>query len=182
MAEAAFDFLNGADLRSLPVVVQADCLRVWSRLEAKRAAAEAGLVGAFAVCGGAEADGQRSVGAWLRRFTRCTDAAARGQVAGAHRVREHCHVRSALADGAISVSYGRWIGEVAGRFSPEDQQGVEEILVEAARSGALLEDLITIAMAAMRRLRPGGLDKDEVQRHADRGVTLSKTLDGVGRL
>src|SRR5919198_3383384 len=47
MAEAAFDYLNSADLPTLPVATQAECLTSWARLEAKRAAAEAALVAAF---------------------------------------------------------------------------------------------------------------------------------------
>jgi hypothetical protein len=182
MVEAGLDFVNGADLPSSPVASQAECLRVWSRLQAKRAVAEAGLVGAFGACDGPRADGQKSLGAWIRTFTRCTDSAARGQVAASLRIRRHPHVRQALADGTLSESYGRWICGATAVFHPEDQDTVEEILVQAAVSGAVLEDLTTIATAALRKLRPGGIEKDEAQRHADRGLTLSKTLDGVGRI
>ncbi|HEV7934358.1 MAG TPA: DUF222 domain-containing protein [Actinomadura sp.] len=103
-------------------------------------------------------------------------------MAASFRIRRHPHVRAAQADGAISVSYGRWISEVTKSFYPEDQDAVEEILVQAASSGAVLEDLVAIATAALRRLRPGGIEKDEAQRHAERGLTVSKTLDGVGRV
>jgi 5-methylcytosine-specific restriction endonuclease McrA len=122
------------------------------------------------------------VAAWLARFTRCTDAAARGARAAAHRLSRHPHIEPALAAGAISASYGRWITDVLAKFPAEHRDAVEEILVKAAADGALLEDLVTIASAALRRLCPGGLERDEEQRHAERGLTLSKTLDGVGRL
>ena len=72
MAEAAFDFLNGEDLPRLPVAMQADCLLTWARLEAKRATAGASLIGAFRACDGPAADGQKSVAAWLAKFTRCS--------------------------------------------------------------------------------------------------------------
>src|ERR1700754_941641 len=182
MVEAALDFLNREDLPSLPVATQADCLRTWSRVQAKGAAVEAGLVGAFSACAGPGADGQKSMGAWLARFTRSTLSAARGQVAAAMRVRRHPHVETALADGAISVSVGRLVGNMVGAFAPEDQDAVERILVEAAVGGASVEDIVVIARAALRRLRPGGMERDEERRHSDRGLTLSKTLDGVGRI
>jgi hypothetical protein len=70
MVESALDFLNGEDLPSLPVAVQAESLKVWSRLEAKRAAVEAKLIAAFGACDGPAADGQKSTAAWLMRFTR----------------------------------------------------------------------------------------------------------------
>jgi hypothetical protein len=182
MAEAAFDYLNNADLPGLPVAVQADCLKSWARLEAKRAAAGASLIGAFYASDGPAADGQRSVAAWLTRFTRCTKAAARGQVAASHRVRERRHVGEALAAGAISESYGKWIGDAVKLFDPVDRDAIEEILVDAAVAGALEEDLTKLAAAALRRLQPGGLERDEARAHAERGLTLSKTFGEVGRL
>jgi hypothetical protein len=182
MVEAAFDFLNREDLPALPVAAQADCLRTWSRVQAKGAAVEAGLVGAFNACDGPGADGQKSTAAWLARFTHSTLSAARGQVTAAMRIRRHPHVEKALADGTISVSLGRLIGGAVGAFSPEDQDGIEQILVDAAVGGATAEDLVTIVRAAERRLCPGGIERDEARRHADRGLTLSRTLDGVGRI
>ncbi|HEY7484586.1 MAG TPA: DUF222 domain-containing protein [Streptosporangiaceae bacterium] len=182
MAEAALDFFNREDLPGLPVAVQADSLKAWSRLEAKRAAAEASLIAAFWASDGPAADGQKSMVSWLARFTRCTKAAARGQVAASFRVRDHAHVDQALAAGEISASYGRWISDVTKWFNPQDRNAVEQILVEAAAGGALIEDLEQVAAAALRRLSPGGQDHDEDRAHADRGVTLSKTFGGVGRL
>ncbi|GAA2089163.1 HNH endonuclease signature motif containing protein [Actinomadura alba] len=182
MVEAAYDFLNSDDLPSLPVTAQAECLRMWSRADAKGAAARASLLGAFNACDGPRADGQRSTGAWLTRFTRATPAAARRQASATRRLRSRPHVHAALIDGAISVSYGEWIGDAVAAFYPEDQDAVEQILVEAAVSGASVEDLANIATVALRKLRPGGTERDEAQRFTDRGLTLSKTLGGVGRL
>jgi hypothetical protein len=182
MAEAALDYLNGEDLPGLPVAVQADCLKAWSRLEAKRTVVDARLIAAFWAADGPAADGQKSMAAWLARFTRCTKAAARGQVAASYRVREHRHIAAALADGSISSSYARWIGDVCGKFDEADRDTVEQILVDAAAGGALIEDLERVATAALRRLRPSGLERDEARAHADRGLTLAKTFGGVGRL
>jgi hypothetical protein len=182
MAEAALDFLNGEDLPALPVAMQADCLKMWSRLESKRAAAGASLIGAFSACDGPAADGQKSMAAWLARFTRCTKTAARGQVAAFRRVAERRHVERALAAGAISESYGKWIGDAVKSFDPVDRDAIEEILVDAAAAGALEGDLIKVATAALRRLQPGGPERDEARAHAERGLALSKTMGGVGRL
>jgi hypothetical protein len=182
MVEAAYDFLNSDDLPSLPVELQAECLRTWSRADARGAAARADLLEAFKSCDGPRADGQRSTGAWLARFTRSTPAAARRQVSATMRLRDRPHVHAALAEGTISVSYGEWIGDAVTAFYPEDRDAVEQILVEAAASGATLDDLSRLATVALRKLRPGGTERDEAQRLADRGLTLSKTLGGVGRI
>src|SRR3954453_16508015 len=97
MTEAAFDFLNSADLAGLPGEVLAEGLRQWTRVDAKRAAAEARLTGAFDAQQGYVAQAQRSTGAWLRSFTGQTDAAARGQVASAKRHAAHRAVAEAEA-------------------------------------------------------------------------------------
>ncbi|MBC6463011.1 HNH endonuclease signature motif containing protein [Actinomadura sp. HBU206391] len=182
MAEAAFDFLNAEDVLSLPVAALAELLKHWARVTAKGTAAHAELVGAFHTGSGPQADGQRSVGAWLSWFTRCTPAAGRGQVAAAFKVRRRPHVRQALADGSLTESYGRWIAEAVERFPAEDREAVEGILVEAAVSGATLDDLVTIATVALRKLRPSGLEDEAARRQAERNLTVSKTLGGVGRI
>ncbi|WP_187245753.1 HNH endonuclease signature motif containing protein [Actinomadura alba] len=174
--------MNEEDVPSLPVATLAELLKHWARVAAKGAAAHAGLVGAFHAGSGPRADGQRSVGAWLSRFTRCTPAAGRGQVAAAFKFRRHPHVRQALADGTLTESYGRWIAEAVERFPAEDREAVEGILVEAASSGATLDDLVTIATAALRRLRPSGLEDEAARRHGERNLTVSKTLGGAGRI
>jgi hypothetical protein len=99
MVESALNFLNGEDLPSLPIAVQAESLRGWSRLEAKRAAVGARLIAAFGACDGPAADGQSRRPAWLMRFTRCTKPAAKGMVAASYRSRERSHITAALAEG-----------------------------------------------------------------------------------
>jgi hypothetical protein len=107
---------------------------------------------------------------------------AKGMVAASHRARERRHIAEALTVGTITESYGRWISDVTRRFDETDRDAVEEILVEAAAGGALIEDLEQVAIAALRRLRPGGQEREEAQTYVDRGLTLSKTFGGVGRL
>ncbi|WP_261986611.1 HNH endonuclease signature motif containing protein [Actinomadura sp. HBU206391] len=182
MVEAAWDFLNGEDLPTLPVSTQAELLQAWSRLQAKESAAYASLIGAFHAANGPAADGQRSVGAWLARFTRCTPAAGRRAVGWSLRQLGHAHVHQSLSDGQVAESVGQSITDLVKAFEPADRDTVEDILTEAARSGAELGDLVEIHNAALRRLRPNGLEDEEARRDAERNLTLSKTLGGVGRL
>ena len=99
MAETAFDFLNSTDLAGLPAEVLSEGLTQWTRVDAKRSAAEARLTGVFDAQQGYVAQAQRSTGAWLRLFAGQTDAAARGQVAAAKRHAAHRASRQ-----------GRWSG------------------------------------------------------------------------
>ncbi|GAA2109500.1 HNH endonuclease signature motif containing protein [Actinomadura alba] len=182
MVEAAWDFLNSDDLPTLPVLTQAELLHAWSRLQAKESAAYASLIGAFHSANGPAADGQRSVGAWLARFTRCTPAAGKRLVGWSLRQLRHAHVHQSLADGQVTESVGQLITDLVKEFEPADRDTIEEILTEAASSGAELDDLVEIHNAALRRLRPNGLEDEEARRDAERNLTLSKTLGGVGRL
>jgi hypothetical protein len=182
LIEAGLDFLNGADLPDLPVTTLAESLQTWSRLTAKRAAAEACLVGAFDAVDGASADAQSSTSAWLAFFTRSTAPASRGILAGARRLRRHPQVAKALAGGSISESYGRWICDSVAKFEPQDREEVEKILVDAAIGGALLEDLLALVVRMYRLLCPNGQERDEERINAERRVTLGKTFGGAGRL
>jgi hypothetical protein len=182
MAEAAFDYLNSAELAGLPTEVLSEGLQQWTRLDAKRAAAEARLTEAFDSQQGYVTQAQRSTGAWLRLFAGQTDAAARSQVASAKRHAAHRTVAEAEASGAFSESYGRWICTAVRKFPRADQPAVEKILVEAAVNGLQIEDLSMLATEIMQRIHPHGMPEDEDRIDAERGVTLGKTLGGAGRL
>lgn len=182
MIEAGLDFINREDLPGRPVAVQADALRTWITLDAKRTAAEGALVGAFDAAEGYAADGQSSTSAWLVYFTRCTGTAARQMVAGARRLRDYLHVARALAVGRIPASIGRLITDFCGKLPAENREAAERVLIDVAAAGADAADLSTLATEIYRRVYPNGLDRDEERQAADRGLTLGKTFGGVGRL
>lgn len=182
MAEAALDFFNSADLPALPVATLGESLRAWLRLDAKRAAAQARLVNAFDAVGGDRADGQSSVGAWIAFFCATTTPAGKQMVATARKIRKHVFLERALSVGVISVSYATWIMDVLRLFPCDARAAVEEILVRAARDGATVEDLSTLASEAFRRVCPDGPQMDEDRIAAERGVSVSKTFGGVGRI
>ena len=66
MLDRSLDYLNAADAASLPSAVQAEALRALERADAKRTAAQARVLAAFAGQAVYQADGQGSAGAWLR--------------------------------------------------------------------------------------------------------------------
>jgi hypothetical protein len=182
LIEAGLDFVNGADVPGLPLAVQADALRMWIMLDAKRTAAEAALVNAFDATEGYAADGQSSTSSWLSFFTRCTATAARQAVAAARRLRDHLSVARALAAGRISASVGKLIIDFCGKLPAEDQEAAEQVLTDAAGEGADAADLSLLAAEIYRRVYPNGIERDEERAAADRGLTLGKTFGGVGRL
>ena len=182
MAEVAFDYLNACDMPGLPVATQSVLLQGWARVRSKQTAAYVTLLHAFQAGGGPAADGQRSLAAWLAHFTRCTLPAGKGQSAESRRWSRRHHAHQAMVDGDIRDSYARWIADVVDKFDHLDRDTMEQILVKAAREGALLEDLVEIATAAFQKLRPGGLEDEETRRYLARGLTVSKTLGGAGRI
>ena len=101
MLDSSLDYLNAADAASLPSAVQAEALRALERADAKRTAAQARMLAAFAGQAAYEADGQGSAGAWLRWQTRVTRGAAAGAVGWARRLAAHPAVDAALAVGLI---------------------------------------------------------------------------------
>ena len=116
MLDSCLDYLNAADAASLPSAVQAEALRALERADAKRTAAQARMLAAFAGQAAYEADGQGSAGAWLRWQTRVTRGTAAGAVGWARRLAAHPAVDAALAAGELSESWARQICGWTGRL------------------------------------------------------------------
>src|SRR5260370_8923293 len=101
--------LNAADAASLAPTVQAEALRALERAGAKRTAAQARVLAAFAGQTAYEDDGQGSAGAWLRWQTRVTRGAAAGAVGWPPPIAVPPLIGVALAAGELSESWGRQI-------------------------------------------------------------------------
>ncbi|HET7019018.1 MAG TPA: hypothetical protein VFI65_34185, partial [Streptosporangiaceae bacterium] len=80
VAVEALRWLAAADVASVPVAVQAECLRELERVASVHAAARARVLSAFDAAGGYEDDGQGSPRTWLRWQTQVTGAASSGSV------------------------------------------------------------------------------------------------------
>jgi hypothetical protein len=80
MVLAGLGWLTAGDVASVPVSVQADCLRGLERAASMHAAARARVLAGFAAQRGFEADGQGSARVWLTWQTRVTAGAARAAV------------------------------------------------------------------------------------------------------
>ncbi len=176
---AGLGWLAQADLASVPVAVQADCLRALERAASLHTAARATALSAFDAAAGYEDDGQGSPRTWLRWQTQVTGAAASASVGWMRRLRAHQAIAAALRDATISTSWAREICDWTGRLPEESRDDADLILLAAAVGGAELADLAKLAEEMRRRLAPpddddGGFD--------DRQLRLQTTLGGAGRL
>jgi len=178
MLDRALDHLNTADAASLPASVQAEALRALERAEAKRTAARARVLAAFAGQAAYEDDGHGSARTWLKWQTRVTSGAAAGAVGWVRRLAAHPVIGDALAAGDLSESWARQICTWTDRL-PIDRQGdADEILAAAARGGVDLAGLAGLAQEMYERSHQGDTDGG----FGDRAVWLGTTVGGAGRL
>jgi hypothetical protein len=177
---AGLRWLACADLASVPVAVQADCLRALERAASVHTAARASVLSAFDAAAGYEDDAQRSPRTWLRWQTQVTGAAASASVAWMRRLRAHPAIAATLAGGRVSESWAREICDWTDQL-PEDNRGhADQILLAAAAGGAELADLARLAQEMRRRLAEPDEDGDDG--FEDRQIRLQTTLDCAGRL
>jgi Domain of unknown function (DUF222) len=181
MIMSGFAWLAGADMGSVPAVVQAECLRELERVRSVQTAAHAAVLGVFDAGLGYEDDGCRSARAWLMWQTRLTPGAASGAVGWMRRLRAHPAVAAALRDGAISESWAKQVCDWTDSL-PESARGdADAVLLGAAGGGAGLDDLARLAEQIRATLaRPD--DDDRPPGFDERQVRLGTTLGGAGKL
>ena len=178
---AGLGWLARADLASMPVAVQADCLRALERAGSLHTAARAAALSAFDAAAGYEDDGQGSPRTWLRWQTQVTGAGTWhwASVAWMRRLRAHPAVAAALRDTRITASWAQEICGWTDRLPEDARDNADQILPAAAAGGVELADLGRLAEEMRRWL--AGPDEDD-DGFEDRQVRLQATLDGAGRL
>jgi Domain of unknown function (DUF222)/HNH endonuclease len=179
MLDRALDYLNTADVASLPVDTQAQALRSLETAEAKHTTARAALLSAFSAGGGPEADGHGAARVWLRWQTRITRGAAAGAVAWMRRLAAHPVIEAALARGELSASWARELCAWSDRLPAAVRDDADRLLGQAAAAGADLADLGRLAEAIYQRTR--GPDEDGEDGFGDRYFHLGITFSGAGR-
>ena len=107
IAVDALAWLARADLASVPVAVQAECLRELERAVSVHTAARASVLSVFDAAAGYEDDAQGSPRTWLRWQTKVTAGAASASVGWMRRLRAHPAVAEALAGGRITESWAQ---------------------------------------------------------------------------
>jgi uncharacterized protein DUF222 len=180
MLDRALDYLNTADVASLPVDTQAGALRLLETVEAKHTAARAAMLSAFTASGGPEADGHGAARVWLRWQTRITRGAAAGAVAWMRRLAAHPVIERALARGELSASWARELCGCTDRLPEDVRQDADRLLCQAALDGADLADLGRLAEVIYQRTRGPDHDGDQDD-FGDRNFHLGITFRGAGR-
>jgi hypothetical protein len=159
---AGLDFLAAADPAALTPAEQADCIRGLAACESVHLAATTRVLAAFSAAGGYAADGQATVRSWLRWQTRATSAAAGATAKWMRRLQAHPGIAAGLAAGQVAPSVAREILDWTDKLPDEHHRGADQVLLDAASSGAELADLAALAEEIFRRCaRPDADDGDD---------------------
>jgi hypothetical protein len=184
LAELAVDFLNSPAAAELPGSACGDALSTLSDLQSRLIAAHAAFLRRFDAADAHDADGYGSSSAWLAAKGRMTKRDARSAVRQMRQFSERPLLHDAVAAGAgaggISRSWAEAIARWTRRLPAEMREETDKILLEAAAAGADLEDLATIAAAAIERWRSQQPDPDEDFDFRDRYLKLGTTFGGAG--
>jgi len=179
MVASLLGSLAGLDPAQLPTGTLGRCLRAAERAEAVLTAVQAGLLGEFDVNDGHQADGQRTLGAWLVHVLRVTRRQAREYKAVQGLARDHAPLLAGLREAdvitkSVALQLAAWTRDIPAEFRPE----AEEILVAAARAGAGLRALAEICAEIRSRTAPPDPDRNDPALY--RALFLDTTLDGAG--
>ena len=162
MARAGLDYLNGLAGDDLDAASCGAALRSLGEIRAKFTAAHASVLARFDAAGAHDGDGYGTSAAWLMAMADMTRPDARAEVKQMRLLREHPALAGALADGDISRSWALAIAEWTGRLPAGLRAQTITILIRAARAGASLDDLRTIAGVALDRWSTHSLLKGSV--------------------
>ena len=179
MANATMDYLNGPNGADLDAASCGSVLRSLGEIQAKFTAAHAAVLAMFDVADAHDCDGYGTSVAWLMAMTDMTLPDARADMRQMRLLRGHPELAAALAARDISKSQALAIGEWTKKLPAELRAETIKILVQAARSGAAMDDLRIIAAVAEHNWlasRPDGGDDG----FEDRYVQVGTTFQGAG--
>jgi hypothetical protein len=186
----ALRHLTAADATAAGTRVQARALQVLEQATAMTTAARASFLRAFTAAQGYSEDGDYSPRSWLIHKTGVTRGTAAVHTAWARRAAAHPRIAAAMAHGGdLSESYGRILCEWIGKLPADRRDEAAKIVVDAARAGLGLADLLALIAEMFVRSVPsylGGDSDDDGDAPGDpaedRGVRLETTFRGAGVL
>jgi uncharacterized protein DUF222 len=176
------DYLNSPAVAELDGAACGEVLIVLGEIQAKLAAAHAGFLRRFDAANAHDADGYGSSSAWLAAKGRMTRRDARAAVREMRQFSARPGLHDAVAAGDLSRSWAEAITRWTRKLPVEMRDETDKILLEAAAAGASLDDLATIAAAAIEQWRSAQPDPDEDFDFRDRYVRLGLTFGGAGVL
>jgi Domain of unknown function (DUF222) len=177
-ASAAMDYLNSSCLAAVDATACGGLLIALGEVQAKLTAAHAGLLRCFDTANAHDADGYGSSSAWLAARAGMSKQAARSMVRQMHQLGDRPLLDEALAAGDITDSLAFTIAGWTRKLPAEMRTETDRILLEAAASGASLDDLSVIAACAIEKWRQQRPDPDDPDTE-DRGVRLGTTFGGA---
>jgi hypothetical protein len=182
--------LTAADAMAAGARLQARVLRVLEQAGAMTVAARASFLRAFTAAQGYAEDGDYSPRSWLIHRTGVTRGTAVVHTAWARRAEAHPRIAAAMAhDGDLSESWGRVLCEWIDKLPADRRDDAARIVVDAARAGLGLADLLALIAEMFVRSVPSYLGGDGEDGEdgpgdpaEDRGVRLETTFRGAGVL
>jgi Domain of unknown function (DUF222)/HNH endonuclease len=180
MAAAGLAYLNSPAASELDAASLGEALAVLGDLQGRLATAHASFLRRFDAANAHDADGYASSSAWLAGRGRMTKRDARAAVRQMREFTERPGLHDAVAAGDISKSWADAIARWTRRLPEGMRAETDKILVQAAAAGASLEDLATIAAAAIEQWRTLQPDPEEDFDHRDRYLKLGLTFGGAG--
>src|ERR1700722_10466140 len=180
LAGAGLDYLNSPQATDMDASALGEVLTALGDLQGKLAAAHATFLRRFDAANAHDADGYGSSSAWLAAKGRMTRQDARAAVRQMRQFSERPGLHDAVAAGDISKSWADAIAQWTRKLPEGMRAETDKILLEAAAAGATLEDLATIAAAAIEHWRSAQPDPEEDFDFRDRHVTLGLTFGGAG--
>src|SRR5580693_5766824 len=179
MTRAGLDYLNGPGAGELDAAACGSVLRSLGEIEATFTAAHAAVLARFDAADAHDCDGYGTSAAWLIAMAGMTRPDAKAKVWRMRLLRGHPEMADALADADISKSQALAIAVWTGKLPAGLRAETIKILVQAARSGASLDDLRMIAGVALERWRASQPDGDD-DGFDDRYVQAATTFGGAG--
>jgi hypothetical protein len=179
MMNVGLDYLNGPGAGELDAASCGLVLRSLGEIEAKFTAVHASVLGRFDAADAHDCDGYGNSAAWLMAMTDMTRPDAKTKVRRMRLLRSLPEMAAALADADISKSQALAIAEWTRKLPAELRAETITILVQAARSGASLDDLRMIAGVALQKWRAQQPDADD-DGFDDRYVQVGTTFGGAG--
>jgi Domain of unknown function (DUF222) len=180
MGDAFADYLNSPAAAEFDGAACGEALMALGEIQTKLAAAHATLLRRFDAANAHDADGFGSSSAWLAAKGRMTKRDALAAVRQMRQFSQRPALHDAVAAGDLSRSWADAIARWTRKLPDGMRDDTDKILLEAAAAGASLQDLATIAAAAIERWRSARPDPDDDFDFRDRHVRLGLTFGGAG--
>jgi hypothetical protein len=180
MADVALEYLNSPAADGLETAALGEVLTALGELHGKLAAAQVTFLRRFDAADAHDADGYGSSSAWLAAKGRMTKRDAIAAVRQMRQFSQRRALHDAVAVGDLSKSWADAIARWTRKLPAEMRADTDKILLEAAAAGASLEDLQTIAGAAIERWRSTRPDPADDFDFRDRHVRMGLTFGGAG--